>query len=416
MGLGYVGLPLATELANFFYTVGYDLSSTRIKELKSGFDRYNLIKKKKLKNKNNLKFFNNPSVLKNADFVIVTVPTPVNKKNIPDLSFLKKACIEIGENIKKNTVIVFESTVYPGATREFCIPIIEKVSKLKLGKNLFIGYSPERISVGDSKYTLKKIIKIISGDSKKTIKILKYVYSKILKNKLYFAESLEVAELAKVFENTQRDLNISLVNELSIICNKLNINTNSVIKAASTKSNFIKFTPGLVGGHCISVDPYYLSYKSKKLGYSTKVINAGRLVNNQMPNFIFNNIKKKFNNLNNKKIIILGLTFKENCNDIRNSKIFDLIQLFENEECKLYLHDPYALKAEVKAIYKKKILKFENLPKSDVVILSLKHNFYLKLGVTNILNKLKKNGVFVDLKSTFDSKPKTIDNNNYFKL
>jgi|688.fasta_scaffold174339_2 UDP-N-acetyl-D-galactosamine dehydrogenase len=420
IGLGYVGLPLTIEFARFFNTYGYDLSVKRVNELNQKFDRYGLVKKKNFKTKYNIKFSSTSDILQYSNFIIVTVPTPVTASNKPDLSYLKKACLEIGKYIKKNSIVVFESTVYPGATREICIPIIEKISKFKLGKDFFVGYSPERISVGDNKYHLKNIVKIISGDSIKSREIIKKVYSKILDKKLYKAESIEVAEFAKVFENTQRDLNISLVNELSIISNKLGINSKSVINAASTKWNFMKFTPGLVGGHCISVDPYYLAYKSKKVGYQTRVINAGRHVNNAMPYFIYDNIKnriiknkKKFKKL---KVIVLGLTFKENCKDIRNSKIFDLIKIFDKKKCEVFLHDPYAIKEEVKEIYNKEIINFNKLPRSDVIILSLNHKFYLSIGLKKIISKLKKKGIFADLKSTFKSSSINLKNKQYFCL
>ena len=420
IGLGYVGLPLTIEFAKFFCTFGYDLSVKRVNELNQKFDRYGLVKKKNFNTKHSLKFSNDPNILKYSNFIIVTVPTPVTSTNIPDFSYLKKACLEIGNHIKKNSIVVFESTVYPGATREICIPIIEKVAKFKLGKDFFVGYSPERISIGDNTYNLKNIVKIISADSNKSRKIIKKVYSKILDKKPYEAESIEVAEFAKVFENTQRDLNISLVNELSIISNKLGISSDSVIKAATTKWNFMKFTPGLVGGHCISVDPYYLAYKSKKIGYQTKVINAGRHVNNAMPHFIYNNIKNRLikskKKLEKLKIIVLGLTFKENCKDIRNSKIFDLIKILDKKKFKVFLHDPYAIKEEVKEMYNKEMIKFNKLPKSDVIILSLNHKFYLRIGLKKIISKLNKKGIFVDLKSTFKSSfAHTIDE-KYFCL
>lgn len=420
VGLGYVGLPLATELANFFNVYGYDISKSRVKELNFFFDRYKLLTKKDFIRKNKIIFTTEQSKLKNCNFFIVTVPTPVKKNNTPDMSYLKKACSQIGVNLKKGSFVVFESTVYPGATREVCVPILEKYSGLKFKKDFFIGYSPERISVGDKNKDLKNITKIISSEPKDKISQIKSVYSKILKNKLYEAESIEIAEFAKVFENTQRDLNISLMNELSLICNKMNINTKNVISAAATKWNFIKFNPGLVGGHCISVDPYYLSYKAKRLGYKTKLINAGRNVNNKMPKFVFENIKKKIDkniNLKKLKVGIMGLTFKENCKDIRNSKIFDLIDIFEKNGIKTYLHDPYVLPEEVEVMYKKKIITFKKLPnKLDIIVLALKHKEYMKYGHGKILKKLKSNGIFADLKSVFNEQKIKKLNYRYFCL
>lgn len=420
VGLGYVGLPLVSELSNFFNVYGYDTSKSRIEELKNFFDRYKILKKKDFVKKNKIKFTNDSSELKNCNFFIVTVPTPVKKNNTPDMTYLEKACKEIGPYLKKESFVVFESTVYPGATREICVPILEKYSNLKFKKDFFIGYSPERISVGDKNKDLKNITKIISCDPKNKISYIKYVYSKVLKNKLYEAESIEVAEFAKVFENTQRDLNISLVNELSLICNKMNIDTKNVINAAATKWNFIKYNPGLVGGHCISVDPYYLSFKAKKIGYKTRLINAGRNVNNKMPRFVFENIKKKIDkniNLKNLKVGVMGLSFKENCKDIRNSKIFDLIDIFEKNGIKTYLHDPYVINEEVEKMYNKTITPYRYLPqKLDIIILALKHQEYVKYGYNKILKKLKPNGIFADLKSTFDENKIKKLNFKYFCL
>ena len=420
VGLGYVGLPLASELANYFKVYGYDTSKNRVDELKIFFDRYKLVSKKDFKKKGAIKFTTDSSELRHCNFFIVTVPTPVKKNNTPDMSYLIKACKEIAFNLRKGSFVVFESTVYPGATRDVCVPILEKYSGLKFKKDFFIGYSPERISVGDKNKDLKNITKIISSEPKNKMSYVKDVYSKILKNKLYEAESIEVAEFAKVFENTQRDLNISLMNELSLICNKMNINTKNVINASSTKWNFVRYNPGLVGGHCISVDPHYLSFKAKKIGYKTKLINAGRNVNNKMPKFVFENIKKKIDkkiNLKKLKVGILGLSFKENCKDIRNSKIFDLVDIFENNGIKTYLHDPYVLRQEVEKMYKKKITPFHKLPeKLDIIVLALRHNEYVKYGSNKILKKLKSNGIFADLKSVFNEQKIKRLNYNYFCL
>ena len=353
VGLGYVGLPLLVELSKHFDVGGYDISENRINELKNGFDRYNQIDKRKLSKKIN--FFSKPINLKDYNFLIVTVPTPVNKKNVPDLSFLKKSCIQIGKNLKSKSIIVFESTVYPGVTNEFCIPILKRESNLKYKRSFNVGYSPERISVGDNNNTLRNITKVISGDSKIAKNKIYFVYSKIIK-KIFVAKSIEVAEFAKVLENTQRDLNISLMNELSIICNKMAINSFDVINAAATKWNFIKYQPGLVGGHCIGVDPYYLSYKARKIGYKPIVINASRFVNNEMSNFIYKEIIKRIKVLkkNNKKlkILVLGLTFKENCKDLRNSKIFDKFYLDKGFKSVLQFMKKKSLLADLKSAFK----------------------------------------------------------------
>ena len=328
IGLGYVGLPLAIEFGKKIKTLGFDISKLKIKDLKNKLDRDKIINKLDFKKSKYLNFSHNLNDLKRTNIFIICLPTPVNNKNLPDLSILKSGSKIVAKNLKKNSIVIYESTVYPTVTENICLPILKKYSNLEYKKDFNIGYSPERINPGDKNHTLTKITKVVSGDTKTTAAIIKKLYRSIIK-KVYIAKSIQVAESAKIIENTQRDLNIALMNELSIIFNKMGINTKDVLNAASTKWNFVNFKPGLVGGHCIGIDPYYLSYFSKKIGHEPKVISAGRNLNNNMTKYVLTNIllflKKKNILLSESKIIFLGLTFKKNCTDIRNSKIIEII-------------------------------------------------------------------------------------------
>jgi UDP-N-acetyl-D-galactosamine dehydrogenase len=407
IGLGYIGLPLAIKLNKYFNIFGFDISKDRILLLKKGLDLTNEVTKRQLLSKKKIIFTDSPEVIKKSDIIIVTVPTPIKKNKKPDFSPLFKACEFIGKNLKENAIIIFESTVYPGATRELCVPIIERYSKKKWKKNFFVGYSPERANVGDKSKSVSKITKLISGDSRSTVNKIKNIYKLIVK-KLYATSSIEIAEAAKSIENIQRDVNISLMNEFAIICNKLNLSTKEIIDAASTKWNFYKFTPGLVGGHCISVDPYYLIKKSTSLKYFPKLLTTARSINESFANFLFYKIKSIFKKSNKdlKKInfLILGVTFKENCNDIRNSKIFNLIALLKKQGANVTLHDPYAIKDEVWNIYSVKLIQWNLLRDStfDMIILANPHKYYFDLGLKKILKKLKIQKHFFDIKSAFD--------------
>ena len=334
IGLGYVGLPLILAFSKKHKVVGYDINKERIKNLNKGIDPTGEVQNKLIKKK--IFFSNKKNYLKDCDIFIIAVPTPVNKKNIPDLGNLKKACILVSKIIKKNAIIIFESTVYPGCTEEYCMPIIEKYSKYKYNKEFYLGYSPERINPGNNKMKIENIIKVTSGSNYEVAKIINNLYKSIIPAGTYLCSSIKIAEAAKVIENTQRDLNIAFMNELSIIFNKLNIETSEVLKAAETKWNFNKYYPGLVGGHCIGVDPYYLSYKSKSIGLKPNMILSGRHINNYMPTFIFNKITEQLLNqnksLDKSKILVLGATFKENCSDFRNSKVFDILDKFEKKK------------------------------------------------------------------------------------
>ena len=338
IGLGYVGLPLAFEFSKHFKVVGYDVDDRRINQLKEGIDKNRQINKKNLKNCK-INFTKKISDLTNIDYFIITVPTPIKLNKTPDLNPLIRATKTLSTKLNKNTVVIYESTVYPGLTEEILIPLIEKISKFKLNKDFFVGYSPERISPGVKSKVLTNIIKVISGSSPETLKKVKYLYQKIIKSGLYEAPNIKTAEAAKILENMQRDLNISLINEASIIFDKLKINTFDVLKAANTKWNFINIEPGLVGGHCISVDPYYLKYKSEKVGYVPNVISSGRKINEKMALFISKKVERNLGYIKKKKISsfrynlgIMGMSFKENCGDIRNSQVFKIINYFKKKK------------------------------------------------------------------------------------
>lgn len=398
IGLGYVGLPLAISFQKYFKVIGYDINSDRIENLKRNIDTTEEVNKNELSKAKSIEFTSNKNDINFVDIFIVTVPTPIFKNKIPDLRLLKKSCITVAQKIKKNNIVIFESTVYPGVTEEVCATIIEKKSGLIFNKDFFCGYSPERIDPGQSKHKLENIIKITSGSNNISSKVVDQLYKKIIKAGTYQAQSIRIAEAAKVIENTQRDLNISLINELSILFNKLNINTNHVLDAASTKWNFINFRPGLVGGHCIGVDPYYLTYKSEKIGYKPKVILAGRKMNDEMSLYVseqvLDSLKKKHKNIKNKKILILGFAFKEDCKDVRNTKVYDLIKHLKKKNLRVDIFDPLVESVEVEKYYKIKLLK--SLPRNnyDLIIIAVGHKVFKKID-----KKYFSNSLFFDLKS-----------------
>jgi len=412
IGMGYVGLPLAIELSKRNNVIGFDIDKLRVESLKNGVDLTEEVSKQQIQNSKNLKFSSNLSELANCEVYIVTVPTPVDNNNEPNLKPLLSATEMISKVLSKNNLVVYESTVFPGATEEICGPILERSSKLKINKNLFLGYSPERINPGDKKRKLTNIVKIVSGSNSYALNKVSNLYASIIKAGIYKAESIKIAEAAKVIENTQRDLNIAFVNELSLIFKKLNLSTEKILEAAETKWNFIPFRPGLVGGHCIGVDPYYLTYKSKKIGYIPKIILGGRNLNDQMSNYIFKDIKniidKKSKNIKknqNKKILIMGLTFKENCPDTRNSKVLDLYKNFKNKKFNIQSFDPFSKNWSDK--FKKQFNVVADLKnkKFDVIIIAVKHKNFFKMK-KKIQSLCKKNGFIYDLKYLF---PETSD-------
>ena len=407
VGMGYVGLPLAVELSRKTNVIGFDIDKIRVNSLLKGIDVTEEVERHKILNSKKLKFSSNISDLIKCNTYIVTVPTPVDINNEPNLKPLMSATEMISKVLSKNNLVVYESTVFPGATEEICGPILERSSKLKINKNLFLGYSPERINPGDKKRKLTNIVKIVSGSNNYALNKVSNLYASIIKAGIFKAESIKIAEAAKVIENTQRDLNIAFVNELSLIFKKLNLSTEKILEAAETKWNFIPFRPGLVGGHCIGVDPYYLTYKSKKIGYKPKIILGGRNLNDQMSNYIFkditNIIDKKSRNIKknqNKKILIMGLTFKENCPDTRNSKVLDLYKNFKNQKFNIQSFDPFSKNWSDK--FKKQFNVVADLKnkKFDVIIIAVKHKKFFNMK-KKIQSLCKKNGFIYDLKYLF---------------
>jgi len=407
IGLGYVGLPLAIEFAKKRKVIGFDISKKRINELNSGIDKNLETNKEQLQDLKQLNFTSDEEYLKSANCYIITVPTPIDEFKKPDLEPLFKASEIVSKNLKKNDLIIYESTVYPGCIEEECVAVLEKFSGLKFNMDFFCGYSPERINPGDKEHTVSNIKKITSGSTPKIAELVDDLYNEIVTVGTHKASSIKVAEAAKVIENTQRDLNIALINELSILFNKLNINTQDVLKAAGSKWNFIPFKPGLVGGHCIGVDPYYLTYKAKSIGYHPKIILAGRELNDNMGNHVasqlIKELKKKKIKIREAKILIMGLTFKENCTDIRNSGIQKVINKLIKFECKLDLYDPLADNEEIKNTYGKYPILEPILNNYDGVLIAVGHNEFKKLGLANIKNFCKKNHIIFDLKDLFNS-------------
>ena len=400
IGLGYVGLPLSLAFSNKnIEVIGYDNSLKRVNELKKSIDINREYSQSELHGLKNISFTSKVTDIAEASIYIITVPTPVNKNNTPNLKPLLNASKVVGKNLSINDIVIYESTVYPGCTEEECVPVLEKFSKMKFNKDFFCGYSPERINPGDKKRKLKDIIKVTSGSNYEIARKIDMLYKKIIEAGTHLAPSIKVAEASKIIENVQRDVNISLMNELAIIFNKMGIDTTDVLKASSTKWNFLNFKPGLVGGHCIGVDPYYLAYKSKKLGYTPNVILSGRKVNNNMgkhiSNTIYNLILDNKLNPKNCRALILGVTFKENCSDIRNSRIFNLNDELIKRGIKVDLYDPYAVKEEVFKTYKIQLIEEVKI-KYDIIILAVAHNSFIKMNLTDFK---KTKGIIYDVKS-----------------
>ena len=404
LGLGYVGLPLAVELSKIKKVVGYDINSKRIIDLNKNIDHNKEISRTKLKkSKKNLLLTSDVNDLVSCNFYIVTVPTPVNQRKEPDLSLLKSATKVVAHTLKKSDIVVFESTVYPGVTEEICVPILEKYSKLKFNQDFFCGYSPERINPGDKVHTIDKVVKITSGSNKYSAKIINQLYLEVTNGNTFQAASIKVAEAAKVIENTQRDINIALMNELSQIFNKLDIDTSAVLEAANTKWNFLNFTPGLVGGHCIGVDPYYLTHKAKEVGIKPKIILAGRETNDGMSKYITGKLVNIFKNTkkNIKKILIMGATFKEDCPDIRNSKILDITENLIKKGYKVDIFDPNAFWTVEAKKFQKNIVKKPKKESYDCIILAVPHKIFIKQGYNKIKYFGNDDFIFIDLKNKF---------------
>lgn len=405
IGLGYVGLPIAVAFGKKLQVIGFDIDKTRLASLKAGLDPNHEIDATDLTG-SHITFTNQIPDLKNADFHIVTVPTPIDNAKRPDLSHLLNASETVGKILKKGDVVVYESTVYPGVTEDVCLPILEKTSGLKAGPDFKIGYSPERINPGDREHAFGSVLKIVSGMDRQALKIIATTYESVVHAGIFRAASIKTAEAAKVIENTQRDLNIALMNELAIIFDKMGLDTQEVIKTAATKWNFVKYSPGLVGGHCIGVDPYYLTHKAEQLGYHPHVILAGRRINDNMGKFIANKTIKLLlrsgHILPDSTVTVMGLTFKENCADIRNTKSMDVINELRDFGVDVQIHDPLANPDMARAEYGVELTKFENLKPSAALVLAVAHEFYKKLAPADFNKISKKDPVLIDVKGALD--------------
>ncbi len=405
IGLGYVGLPLAVQFSKQYSVIGFDTNKKRISELLKGVDRTHELSNDQLSISDKLKFSDYEEDLESLNTYIVTVPTPVDKNNAPDLEPLKMASKIVGRKLKKGDYVIFESTVFPGCTEEVCVPILASESGLKYNIDFYCGYSPERINPGDKKHKLPDIIKITSGSNDLAANYIDELYKSIIKAGTFKASSIAVAEAAKVIENTQRDVNIGLINELSIIFSKLNIETKEVIEAASTKWNFSSFTPGLVGGHCIGVDPYYLTYKALETGYHPQIITAGRRINDGMPSFIVENTVSQLSrqgiSLNGAKVGVLGLSFKENCPDLRNTKVVDIVDKLKKYKCKLLISDYIANRKEAMKLYGIDLVDLKKIKNQDALIIAVSHDQYKNFLSNDWSSFLNPGGVVIDLKSIY---------------
>jgi UDP-N-acetyl-D-galactosamine dehydrogenase len=415
VGLGYVGLPLAVEFGKKGRTIGFDLSAAKIENYKKFVDPTGEVSTEELKASRHLEVTNDPAALAQADYIVVAVPTPVDMAHNPDFTPLQGASKSVGAHMKRGAIVVYESTVYPGATEEVCIPILEKCSGLKWKQDFHVGFSPERINPGDKEHTLTTILKVVSGDDDATLERVAALYESVVTAGVHRASSIKVAEAAKVIENTQRDLNIALMNELAIIFDKVGIDTLEVLKAAGTKWNFLPFRPGLVGGHCIGVDPYYLTHKAEMIGYHPQVILAGRRINDGMAKFVAEKTVKSMISagfhVKGSKVNVIGLTFKENCPDLRNSKVADIVHELESYGVEVHVYDPVADGDEAQHEYGIKLESWDNLPSADAMVVAVAHREVLARSLADFQSKLNDGGCFIDVKSQFD--PKSIREAGY---
>jgi UDP-N-acetyl-D-galactosamine dehydrogenase len=415
IGLGYVGLPIALEFARKLSVVGFDISEKRVEMMRKGVDPSNELEKEAF-NGCDIEFTSSLDVLRQAKFFVVAVPTPVDEHNVPDLRPVKKASETIGKVIKKGDYVIFESTVYPGCTEEDCLPIIEKLSGLKNGIDFKLGYSPERINPGDKKHTLRTVVKVVSGCDDEALEEIAKTYELVVDAGVHRASSIKVAEAAKIIENTQRDLNIALMNELSIIFDKMNINTYEVLEAAGTKWNFLKFSPGLVGGHCIGVDPYYLTYKANELGYNSRVILAGRYTNDNMPLYVARKVVRHIishvNDVKSAKVLVMGATFKENVSDIRNSKVADVVKELKEFYVNVDVVDPHADSEELHHEYGFGLAQ-QTANDYDAVIVTVCHESYADLDEDYFASITKPHAMIADLKGIYRNK---INHRNYWSF
>ena len=408
VGLGYVGMPLAVEFGKKRTTIGFDLSSSKIESYKKYIDPTGELSTAELRAAERLSVSTDPAALADAKYIVVAVPTPVDAAHNPDFTPLAGASKTVGQHMKKGAIVIFESTVYPGATEEVCIPILEQHSGLKWKQDFHVGFSPERINPGDKEHTLTSILKVVSGDDDETLELVAKLYESIITAGVHRASSIKVAEAAKVIENTQRDLNIALMNELAIIFDKIGIDTLEVLKAAGTKWNFLPFRPGLVGGHCIGVDPYYLTHKAEMIGYHPQVILAGRRINDGMAKFVAEKTVKTMIaagfNVKGSKVNVIGLTFKENCPDLRNSKVADIVYELQSYGVDVHVYDPVASNADAQHEYGIELVSWEDLPRADALIAAVSHKELLARPLADFQAKLNDGGCFIDVKSQFDEK------------
>ena len=407
IGLGYVGLPLVVEFGRHVRTIGFDILADKVAKCRAGTDPSREIPDAEMALAVHAEYTTDPQALAAADFVIVAVPTPVDEAHIPDFGPLVGASRTIAPHLKPGAIVIYESTVYPGATEEVCIPALERASGKTWKRDFFVGYSPERINPGDREHMLTNVIKVVSGDTPETLERVARLYETVVEPGVHRCSSIKAAEACKVIENTQRDLNIALMNELAIIFDKVGIDTTEVLEAAGTKWNFLKFRPGLVGGHCIGVDPYYLTHKAETLGYHPQVILAGRRINDGMGKFIAEQTVKQMiaggSYVKGAKVNVLGLTFKENCADVRNSKVVDIIHELRSYGVEVFAHDPEADAQEAEREYGVHLLPWEALPRADAIVAAVAHRGFLALGAEDLTRKLVKGGSFVDVKAAFDA-------------
>jgi len=407
VGLGYVGLPLAVEFGKKFPTVGFDLSAAKVAAYQRHVDPTGEVSNEELKAAKELRVTTDSAALKEAEFVIVAVPTPIDDAHQPDFGPLLRASETVGRNLRRGATVVFESTVYPGATEEVCVPVLERHSGLVWKRDFFVGYSPERINPGDKEHTLAKITKVVSGDTPETLERVAQVYGAVVSAGVYRASSIKVAEAAKVIENTQRDLNIALMNELSLIFHRVGIDTLEVLEAAGTKWNFLPFRPGLVGGHCIGVDPYYLTHKAEMLGYFPQVILAGRRINDGMGKYIAEQTVKHLiqagSPVKGADVVLLGLTFKENVPDLRNSRAIDVVRELESYGAKVHVHDPIASADEAMHEYGVKLVPWDALPRAEAIVAAVSHRQFKSRSADDYVAKLAPGGLVVDVKCQMDA-------------
>ena len=407
IGLGYVGLPLVVEFGKHTLTMGFDIVQHKVDKCREGSDPSREIPSSEMRSAQFATYVSDPSCLAAADFIIIAVPTPVDQAHIPDFGPLIGASESAGRNMKRGATIIYESTVYPGATEEVCIPVLERCSGMRWKEDFNVGYSPERINPGDREHTLTKVVKVVAGDSPETLDKVARLYELIVEPGVHRTSSIKAAEASKVIENTQRDLNIALMNELAIIFDRIGIDTTEVLESAGTKWNFLKFRPGLVGGHCIGVDPYYLTHKAEMLGYHPQVILAGRRINDGMGKFIAEQTVKQMiaggSYVKGARVNVLGLTFKENCADLRNSKVADVIAELESYGVEVFVHDPEADAQEAMQEYGVRLFDWADLPRADAMVAAVSHGGFLSLSADEVARKLIKGGCFVDVKAAFDA-------------